>query len=388
MYLLCDGCLVKSAAVDALLRSFGLQMYNYNLICKPPIKKGGKMLGERLKAARLSMGLTQRELAGMCDISAMAISKYERNLDMPSSGVLLRLAKALESPIDYFFRPLTVKLSEPMYRCRPTFSAKQKLKLQYQVQEWLERYLEVESLLPSSQVTPFTLPPVKPHVASSDEVEQVADNLRKAWKLGLMNPIENLIALLEDQGVKVGLVDAPDDFDACVMWANESIPVMVVKNSLLGDRQRFSLAHELGHIALKNESEKAAYRFAAAFLAPREAVFHELGPKRSTLHLYELHLLKQKYGLSMQGWIKRSADLGILSISAHNRLQAEFRSKGWNLREPGDQLPAEKSTRMKRLVVQLLVEDVISASRAAELLGQPLQELWKEVDKQHDNPPL
>ena len=348
------------------------------------------MLGERLKAARLGMGLTQRELAGMCDISAMAISKYERNLDMPSSGVLLRLAKALESPIDYFFRPLTVKLSEPMYRCRATFSAKEKMKLQYQVQEWLERYLEVESLLPSSQVTEFTLPFGEPHVATSmEKVEEVADNLRQAWKLGLMNPIENLIALLEDQGVKVGLVDAPDDFDACVMWANESIPVMVVKNSLLGDPsgtqdQRFSLAHELGHIALKNESEKVAYRFAAAFLAPREAVFHELGPKRSTLHLYELHLLKQKYGLSMQGWIKRSADLGILSISAHNRLLAEFRSKGWNLREPGNQLPAEKSTRMKRLVVQLLVEDVISASRAAELLGQPLQELWQEVDRRHD----
>lgn len=335
------------------------------------------MLPERLKAARVSMGLTQRELAGMCDISAMAISKYERGLDMPSSGVLLRLAKALESPIDYFFRPLTVKLSEPMYRCRPTFSAKQKLKLQYQVQEWLERYLEVESLLASSQVTEFTLPFSSQHVPiSMDYVEQVADNLRQAWKLGLMNPIENLIALLEDQGVKVGLVDAPDDFDACVMWANESIPVMVVKRGLPGDRQRLSLAHELGHIALSDESEKAAYRFAAAFLAPREAVFHELGPKRSTLHLYELHLLRQKYGLSIQGWIKRCADLGILS--AHNR------RKGFNLVEPADQLPVEKSTRMKRLIVQLLVEDVISASRASELLGQPLHELWQEVDRRHD----
>ncbi len=335
------------------------------------------MLPERLKAARVSMGLTQRELAGMCDISAMAISKYERGLDMPSSGVLLRLAKALESPIDYFFRPLTVKLSDPMYRCRPTFSAKQKLKLQYQVQEWLERYLEVESLLQAEQVTEFTLPFSTQHVPTSmDEVEQVADNLRQAWKLGLMNPIENLIALLEDQGVKVGLVDAPDDFDACVMWANESIPVMVVKRGLPGDRQRLSLAHELGHIALSDESEKAAYRFAAAFLAPREAVFHELGPKRSTLHLYELHLLRQKYGLSIQGWIKRCADLGILS--AHNR------RKIFNLVEPADQLPVEKSTRMKRLIVQLLVEDVISASRASELLGQPLHELWQEVDRRHD----
>ena len=183
------------------------------------------MLGERLKAARLSVGLTQRELAGMCDISAMAISKYERNLDMPSSGVLLRLARALKSPIDYFFRPLTVTLSEPMYRCRPTFSSKEKLKLQYQAQEWLERYLEVESLLPSEQVTQFALPLSEQGVVTSmEEVEQVADYLRQALKLGLMYPIEDLMSLLEDQGVKVGLVDAPADFDACVMRANDTTP--------------------------------------------------------------------------------------------------------------------------------------------------------------------
>ena len=196
------------------------------------------------------------------------------------------------------------------------------------------------------------------------------------------------MALLEDKGIKVGLVDAPADYDACVMWDNDTTPVMVVKRSLQGNRKRFSLTNELSHIALRQESEKAAYRFAAAFLVPREAVFHELGPKRSTLHLYELHLLKHKYGLSMQEWIKRSADLGILSTSAHTRLLTEFRNKGWNLVEPGDQLPAEKLTRMKRLIVQLLVEEVISASRAAELLGQPLQELWQEVDKQHDKLPL
>ena len=51
-----------------------------------------------------------RKLGDLAEISAMAISKYERNESMPSSGVRLALAKALgvrveyikESPFDFY----------------------------------------------------------------------------------------------------------------------------------------------------------------------------------------------------------------------------------------------------------------------------------------------
>lgn len=352
------------------------------------------MLGERLKAARLALGMSQRDLAKRCSVSAMAISKYERNLDMPSSGVLLRLAKACKCSIDYFFRTTTVTLSEPMYRCQPTFSARQKSQLQMQVQQWLERYFEVESFLPSEQIPQFQLPPESERYASSmEDIENIADRLRRTWNLSTMSPIENLLALLEDRGIKVGLVEAPDGFDACVMWANDTLPVMAVKQGLPGDRQRFSLAHELSHIVMLTpegnlEEETIANRFAGAFLAPREAVFHELGPKRSQLHLYELHLLKHKYGLSMQGWIHRAVDLEILPLSKAKQLRKKFREKGWYRVEPGHQLLPEKLTRMERLIVQLLVENVISESRASELLGQPLQKFWQEVSSEHGKLPV
>jgi hypothetical protein len=55
--------------------------------------------------------------------------------------------------------------------------------------------------------------------------------------------------------------------------------------------------------------------------------------------------------------------------------------------EPGDQIPPEAPGRMKRLVLRALAEDVISESRAAELLDKPLARFWQEEAKQHEGFP-
>jgi len=259
-----------------------------------------------------------------------------------------------------------------------------------QVQEWLERYLEVESLF--GEPHRFALPrDLERRVASLDDVERVALALRRRWDLGL-GPIESLVEVLEAQGIKVGLVEGHDDFDALTLWANGEIPVIVVKRGLPGDRQRFNLAHELGHLVLETtggvDTEKAAYRFAGAFLVPAPTARLELGAQRQSLSLYELHLLKHKYGLSMQAWIYRAKDLHILSQAAAERLFRRFRREGWHRREPGDPIPPEEPGRMKRLVLRALAEDLISESRAAELLGMPLERFWHEEARQHDGFPV
>ena len=82
-------------------------------------------IGERLKMARHTAGLSQRALAEATGVSAMAISKYERGLDLPSSGVLIRLAKALGLKVEYFLRPVTITLSAPAYRRRASLPRKQ-----------------------------------------------------------------------------------------------------------------------------------------------------------------------------------------------------------------------------------------------------------------------
>ena len=346
-------------------------------------------IGERLKMARQMEGLSQRALAEKAGVSAMAISKYERDLDMPSSGVLIRLAQTLNVKVEFFLRPVSVSLSAPAYRRRVSLRVKDQNVILGQAQEWLERYIDVESLFGGPPE--FTMPDVDRSIATLDDVERVVLDLRRNWELG-RGPIENLVEILEARGIKVGMVEGAAKFDALTLWANDHTPVIVIKRSMPGDRQRFNLAHELGHLLLEPtegvDEEKAAYRFAGAFLVPAPMARFELGHRRRTLHLHELHLLKHKYGLSMQAWVYRAKDLNIISEATAARLFREFRREGWHREEPGDAIPPETPERMKRLVLRALAEDVISQSRAAELLGRPLVQFWQEEAERHGGFPI
>jgi transcriptional regulator with XRE-family HTH domain len=329
-------------------------------------------IGQRIKQARKANNMSLRSLAEKAEISAMAISKYERDLDIPSSGVLLRLAQALDVSIDFLFRPHTISVQLQAYRKHAALGVKEQEAIQMRIQEWLERYLEVESFFPDGRRV-INLPVYS--IQAIEQVEDIALALRENWNLGL-DPIENLTQVLEDLGIKVGLVSGFEHFDSCTFMA-DGIPVIVSKAELPGDRQRFNLGHEVGHLILdvdkELDPEAVCHRFVGALLVPAQAARFELGSRRTTLGVNELYLLKHKYGMSMQAWIFRAKDLGILSEKAAARLFHRFRANGWHRQEPGKALASEKPLRMERLIYRALAEDLISRSRAQELLGEPLQ---------------
>jgi len=336
-------------------------------------------IGGRIKQARKASNLSLRKLADEVGVSAMAISKYERDQDVPSSGVLLRLSQALQVKVDFFFRPSTVSVQLQAYRKHAALGVKEQEAIQMRIQDWVERYLEVESLFPEEQHA-ANLPLRK--VTSLDEIETAALELRDHWSLGY-DAIENLVQLLEDRGIKVGITSGFKHFDACTFtYSTQSCkadvdPVIVTKGEVSGDRQRFNLGHELGHLILDVQGdlkpEQAANRFVGAFLVPAATARFELGSNRTDLNINELHMLKHKYGLSMQAWIYRAKDLSIISENTAARLFQQFRVNDWNRQEPGKPYPTETPLRMERLIYRALAEDLISRSRAQELLGMPLQ---------------
>jgi len=337
-------------------------------------------IGGRIKQARKAGNFSLRKLADEIGVSAMAISKYERDQDVPSSGVLLRLSQALQVKVDFFFRPSTVSVQLQAYRKHAVLGIKEQEAIQMRIQDWVERYLEVESLFPEEQHA-VNLPLRK--VTSLDEIETAALELRDHWSLGY-DAIENLVQLLEDRGIKVGIISGFEHFDACTFtFSSQSCkadgdPIIVTKGELSGDRQRFNLGHELGHLILDLQSdlkpEQAANRFVGAFLVPAATARFELGAQRTDLNINELYILKQKYGLSMQAWIYRAKDLSIISENTTARLFRQFRVNGWHRQDPGKPYPPETPMRMERLIYRALGEDMISRSRAQELLGKPLQE--------------
>jgi Zn-dependent peptidase ImmA (M78 family)/DNA-binding XRE family transcriptional regulator len=339
------------------------------------------VFGDRLKMARKMIGLSQQKLGELAGVSKMSISKYERDLSIPKSKVLIKLSKALNVSIEYLLRPIEVSFSEPEFRKHSRLTKKNEEKIIQKTHDWVERYLQVESLF--NDTKKYSPAEYRFKIAKIEDAEDAAINLRKKWNLGL-DPIDNLMEILEINGIMVWSIDDQfEKFDALILLANDSIPVIVVKDGIPGDRQRYDLAHELGHLVLDIDNtldnEKVAHRFAGAFLVPKPKVYEEIGRHRNNLSIKELILLKQKYGMSIQAWIYRAGVLGIISKSKKENYFIEIRKRNWHKNEPGPQIEPEYPIRMKQLVHRALAENVISRSRAQELLKSDLTDTIMEI---------
>lgn len=327
---------------------------------------------QRLKMARTLAGLSQQALADQVGVSKMSISKYENDKATPGSTVLLALSRSLDKPVSFFFEPAVREVSAVRYRCKRDVSKPERRRAQAQAQDWIGRYLDVQSL--AGDPLAFVPPAIDASVRVPEDVESAAEDLRDVWQLG-QDPIDSLVNCLEDHGIPVGLIEGDDSVDA-LSFSLDDQPFIALKRGVPGDRQRFSLAHELGHILLdlstELDAELVINRFAGALLVPQDAVRRELGTHRRSLGIEELEILKLKYGLSMLGWVHRAEDLGIISASNAHDMRRLFAQEGWNKEEPGRPVPPEEPTAMRRKVYRALAESIITRSRAMELLGEPL----------------
>jgi len=334
------------------------------------------MIGVFLRRARKAAGLSLRDLGRRTGVSPATIKKCEDGGVTPAASVLTELSLALNVHIEYFFRPRIITLERVEYRRCGPLPKKQLNAITHEVIDQVERRLELESLFPSPPVEQFKkIGDLPESICSLGQIEDIAEDVRQAWGLGC-NPIPDLIGALEENGLRVFTVGAAPErkFDGMLAHAGD-LPILAVDVSWPGDRQRFTLAHELGHLVLESrldsgiDVEQACNRFAGAFLFPRESVTREIGARRNSIEMRELALLKKKFGLSMAGILHRVHDIGVISDAFYKEQVKMFRERGWNIKEPGDVYPAEKALVHERLVFHALAEQYLSMSKAAELMG-------------------
>ena len=337
------------------------------------------MIGIRLKLARTAAGLSLRGLADAIShrVTAQAIGKYERNEAMPSSGVLIALAAALHTTPDYLLGDPELVLDDLEFRKNAFTSKRAEARVVASVLAHLERYLSIEDILQMSSAH-WDEPRDVPYPVRHDPIEadRAADALRHRWRLG-NEPIPNLVELLEERGVKIFAVDLGSVGGLAARAGRPShpaVPLIVVNATNWGERQRFTIAHELGHIVLdvasSLDAERVAHRFAGAFLMPAEALWLEVGKHRSAIALGELLVLKHVFGVSIQALTHRCRDLDIINQATYRALFSEFNRLGWRS-EPYEEyraMPGELPNRFNRLCLRALAEGAISESRAAELL--------------------
>ncbi|HET6201648.1 MAG TPA: XRE family transcriptional regulator [Planctomycetota bacterium] len=330
-----------------------------------------------MRRARLAGGLTLDQVLERLGrpITKAGLSKYELGKSAPDADFLLRFARVCEVPPSYFLAETPTKVEWLAYRRHARLGARLLERIRAFAEERLEAWVRLkEALHPSER------PDVPPSMAvrTVEEAERAALRLRAAWGLG-ERPIENLCATLEHRGwVLVGW-RAEDGFDGLSGHA-EATPVVVLNLRDPSDRRRLALAHEVGHLLLRSravgpkEEEALMHAFARAFLAPAGAVRRELGNRRTRLDLEELALLKREWGLSMQGWLRRAAELEIVPQAEFRRWKGVFRARGWDREEPVADRREEEPSRLRHMASAARAEGVVEEAWARRFCPEAIPE--------------
>lgn len=350
------------------------------------MKDAQQIFAKRLHQARKMRGLSLRTLGKMLDgrLSHNALHKYETGQVMPDSKVVLALADALDQDVDFFFRPPTVELRNLEFRKRSRLGAKEEESIREQALDYFERLLEIRGLLGIADK--FENPLARLAIKTCEDVEQAAEYLREIWRLG-DDPIPNVREMLESKGILVFEADAPSEFDGFAGHA-DSHPAIVLARWLDQDlpRKRFTALHEVGHLLLVPSRaakglniEALCNRFAGAMLIPRKPFISEFGGHREHVSLRELISLKARYGISIAAIMHRALDLQLINRGLFQRFCIQLGQNGWHKKEPGEFPGCELSAHFEQMVVRAAVEAVISESKGAALLKEPLESFRKRL---------
>jgi Zn-dependent peptidase ImmA (M78 family) len=154
------------------------------------------------------------------------------------------------------------------------------------------------------------------------------------------------VSTLESHLIQVLEIDADDRFDGISAIAYESrkkqvIGAAVVTNrGVFKGRQRFNLAHELGHIILDvtpniDEEQCCPSVWRSLSCSSRRPFVEKSGLKDPTFMRRNYVSSKQRYGMSLQAFIRRLLDLDIITKSHFKQWMIDISRLGWRKVEPG-----------------------------------------------------
>ncbi len=247
-----------------------------------------------------------------------------------------------------------------------------------QAQHWLEAYVRLEHRLRKPLVAKKKLDP-----KSDATPESMARIVRAMYRLKDNQPVNSVVEILEDFGVRVMELATDLRVDGLAARLGEH-PVVILNPNAAKDRLRLSAGHEFRHIVTgdcdaptdkQRAREDAAFEFACHLLIPRtelEAAF--VG--RSAVRLLQY---KEKFGISMAAMIYRAEKLEIIDSRTTRQLWIRFSRKGWCANEPG-RVAADRAIRFETLLDEALSQKTLTWEDAADVTGMSAAELRNRID--------
>jgi Zn-dependent peptidase ImmA (M78 family)/DNA-binding XRE family transcriptional regulator len=301
--------------------------------------------GERVRTARGLLGKSQGELALATNVSQAMVSQIESGTRVATESFLADMAAATALPRS-FFNAIPPELPADTLRFRKLASARRGDTRRMGALLG-EAFRVVQALLLDAKY-PVPDLPAAAVTPSFDDIEQLAEATREALGIGPEAPVRHVTRACERSGVAVVPLTLPGEegeegeqighFGASCWPDRMDYALIGYFPGGAGDRQRYTLAHELGHLVLHSrrrfvdDPEGEANRFAGAFLVPRGRAMEAMGDTVITLR--SLQYMKAHWGVSIQALIMRGAQLGLIDGTRKTSLFKQLSARGWRKAEP------------------------------------------------------
>lgn len=294
--------------------------------------------------------MTQADLAQRLELPTSALSRVLSGHQPLEYENIVRLAEVLDCSIEVLSRPIAdVLYTRPWLRAYADAPKKT-----------VEQYLS-DTLLALEAFTelrlkrlPERLPAFDGDPHDDNEIEEFAGEVREAADVSSLQEVPNVTRAAERLGCIVLPMDNELGKHLGMSLFVDGTPVIRVsrpagRGGVPGDRQRFTVAHELGHVTLHSscpppdsadqakEIEKQAHRFAAAFLLPGDSFLEDLEQTgRGRVTLATLARLKERWGVSVKAMVVRLQHLNRVDADQARSLYKQISARGWNKNEPID----------------------------------------------------
>ncbi|WP_406407705.1 helix-turn-helix domain-containing protein [Streptomyces sp. NBC_01643] len=300
-----------------------------------------KEIGRRVTLERSHAGMTQRELADRAELSQPTLNRIEAGERAALTiAELDRLALALDVPLTRLTR------GNPVGE-RMKVAARAGQQMLEDLQSASRRAEEILALddrmdafaLPTGIHGPGQLPVLlcklpTATLPAEDQGRLLAEAVREKLALGL-GPVLDLAELAESpMGLDTAALDLPDGVSGITARdPGRGVVLVLINTAHVPERQRFTLAHELGHVLfgdgaeahlLDGEPTLAETRcnsFARHLLAPSQGVARWLAENTDgTPGLKECAMAARHYEVSLKVILIQCQKLGLLTARAAEAL--------------------------------------------------------------------
>lgn len=319
----------------------------------------------RLQWARDHRMMTRSELALAANVSVSALAGYEQGRTIPAMAARDRLAEALGIQTHFF----SLEDLDEIRAENVSFRKASKTSKKHQRAARGDARMAVEIFHVIGKR--FRLPDPQIPSISGFAPATAAELVRQEWHLG-DRPISDMMSLLESKGIRILSLDHRYANVDAFCFTQDAIPYIFVSTAKSGERQRFDLAHELGHLVMHSdddestgsrEREKEAQQFASAFLMPASRIHTQ---SMRNAHMQRIIEAKTYWRVSAMAMAYRLHDLGLLGDWQYRTTAVELTERGYRTGEP-DGIAPERSQLLHKVFHTL--DNHLTIRETADALG-------------------